>query len=628
MVCTIDIRRAFPSADKHVVAEVLRAEGVRGELFNAIMAMISNGKFRPGLRRGVDGGDVSADVGLFEGAVLSPRLFSLLLNPLARKLRSLGYGVEFRGQWIGALYYMDDIVLIANTEEEMNSALDVVLAWAFRFRMLVNSGKTHVMATRPNDQALPRLPKRITRTWTPQRVRAVPRDVGPDPARVELDLEVETSLVYLGIRFGVEISDMFKAHHESRQMQTYRDLRRALEARRDTEYMSLATMLDPLLQYARNLVCDVAALPALTDGQAGYVNRLDALGMSVALGDAVPTRKGAFLPMAPIAHVFGIGSSAGHILYRRLMFAYALDASRRRPERRALVDGIVAEVAGMYAKDRDRTVTGAIFKAIKQASALELPPKRGPGVRAGASARCDNDTINARDGPRPDVPRPPRAPEHWPDSSGVKRGVWKAWARRAQRLFDRREKRRQLWSLETGLKTAGILRAMTNGGYGPTRKYLKSIARKPLADHPHSAQVAATAGVWWMAPLTTMPPIPGVDVGSDWRYQRCALAGCTVRSMQPMSHLIYGKVDGEEKCGGDRCTGNAFLAQAIAIVTAHKRSALLQTLPDGSLKRLAFLLGGRQGTKPALSAALVRAFVRTWGVLSRDLRRSAGNSRV
>ena len=214
------------------------------------------------------------------------------------------------------------------------------------------------------------------------------------------------------------------------------------------------------------------------------------------MGDAVPTRKGALLAFAPIAHVFGIGSSKGHILYRRLMFAYALDASRRRPERRALVDEMVAEVAGLRAKDRDRTTTGAIFRAIRAASDIERPPRRGAGVRAGVSARGDNDTINARDGPRPEVPRPPRAPEDWPDISGVTRVAWKASARRVQRLFDQREKQRQLWSEATGLDTAGIIRAMSNGGCGPTRKYLKAIARQSLADHPHSALVAVVAGVW------------------------------------------------------------------------------------------------------------------------------------
>ena len=48
--------------------------------------------------------------------------------------------------------------------------------------------------------------------------------------------------------------------------------------------MSMAMMFDPLLQHARNLVCDVAAMPALTGVQAGYVSRLDALGMSICIG--------------------------------------------------------------------------------------------------------------------------------------------------------------------------------------------------------------------------------------------------------------------------------------------------------------------------------------------------------
>ena len=87
--------------------------------------------------------------------------------------------------------------------------------------------------------------------------------------------------------------------------------------------------------------------------------------------------------------------------------------------------------------------------------------------------------------------------------------------------------------------------------------------------------------------------------------------------------LDIGGVDGEQRCGGDRRVGDAFLAKSSGIATSHNRRAQLEALPAGSLERLAFLLGGKRGTRPALSAALAGAFGVTWGVLSRDLRRSA-----
>ena len=97
-VCTIDIKRAFPSTDKHVVAEILREQGVRGDIFRAVMALITDTSFRPGVRRGVDAPtDVPAGIGVFEGAVLSPRICSLLMGPLARRLRAAGVGVRFQG---------------------------------------------------------------------------------------------------------------------------------------------------------------------------------------------------------------------------------------------------------------------------------------------------------------------------------------------------------------------------------------------------------------------------------------------------------------------------------------------------------------------------------------------------
>jgi hypothetical protein len=135
-VCTIDIKRAFPSTDKHVVAEILREQGVRGDIFRAVMALITDTSFRPGVRRGVDAPtDVPAGIGVFEGAVLSPRICSLLMGPLARRLRAAGVGVRFQGHWAGALFFMDDIVLICDSEKQLRQAIGIVLQWAFEMRL-------------------------------------------------------------------------------------------------------------------------------------------------------------------------------------------------------------------------------------------------------------------------------------------------------------------------------------------------------------------------------------------------------------------------------------------------------------------------------------------------------------
>lgn len=127
-VCTKDIKRAFPSTDKHVVAEIVCEQGVRGDIFRVVMAFITDTAFRPGMRRGVDAPtDVPAGIGVFEGAVLSPRILSLLMGPLTRRLKLAGVGVKFLGYWARALFFTDDIALICDTENLLAEAIGIVL---------------------------------------------------------------------------------------------------------------------------------------------------------------------------------------------------------------------------------------------------------------------------------------------------------------------------------------------------------------------------------------------------------------------------------------------------------------------------------------------------------------------
>ena len=93
--------------------------------------------------------------------------------------------------------------------------------------------------------------------------------------------------------------------------------------------------LMPLMQYARPSVCDVASrlVPPGTE--------IDMINHVYLLGDAVLTRSGTRPVRQLVESVFGTGSAAVHIILRRLTYAFALDASRRRPDRQELVDEAV-----------------------------------------------------------------------------------------------------------------------------------------------------------------------------------------------------------------------------------------------------------------------------------------------
>ena len=64
---------------------------------------------------------------------------------LAEELKRKGLGVEIKGHWIGACFFADDIVLVAETSKELQEMLDLVGRFAKDWRMQINAKKCGVL---------------------------------------------------------------------------------------------------------------------------------------------------------------------------------------------------------------------------------------------------------------------------------------------------------------------------------------------------------------------------------------------------------------------------------------------------------------------------------------------------
>ena len=84
--------------------------------------------------------------GTRQGAVLSPFLFSLLISPLVDELQALGMGTSFGHLRIGCLMFADDIVLIADSERELQSMMNIATVFFRKWRFQVSAGKTRVVS--------------------------------------------------------------------------------------------------------------------------------------------------------------------------------------------------------------------------------------------------------------------------------------------------------------------------------------------------------------------------------------------------------------------------------------------------------------------------------------------------
>ena len=115
-----------------------------GHLLNAIKSLYSNILCSVKLNTfTTDWFEVTC--GLKKGCSLSPMLFNLYINDLALKIDALGKGVEVDDTRVSVLLYADDIVLIAESEMDLQAMLDTLGAWSKNNLITINVAKSNIV---------------------------------------------------------------------------------------------------------------------------------------------------------------------------------------------------------------------------------------------------------------------------------------------------------------------------------------------------------------------------------------------------------------------------------------------------------------------------------------------------
>ena len=140
----IDFKKAYDSVNRDILWMKLEKLGFNGHLLNAIKSLYSNILCSVKLNTfTTDWFEVTC--GLKQGCSLSPMLFNLYINDLALKIDALGKGVEVDDTRVSVLLYADDIVLIAESEMDLQAMLDTLGAWSKNNLITINVAKSNIV---------------------------------------------------------------------------------------------------------------------------------------------------------------------------------------------------------------------------------------------------------------------------------------------------------------------------------------------------------------------------------------------------------------------------------------------------------------------------------------------------
>ena len=194
-----DIGGAYPRTSRDILWRCLRDKGIVGGMLQSLQRLFADNTVRLGIAPGCFTRPVTRATGVAEGRVLSPLLFVLVADTLVAELQRAG-GVQFAEQWVGAIMFMDDVVLLAEDDAQFRSMYNALRSWCFRYRYDLEMSKLHVLTVEPAGGG--RVGESLEWDWVATDAAGVA--LGQAPVRVGVTFEERA--VYLGVTIDHTLS--------------------------------------------------------------------------------------------------------------------------------------------------------------------------------------------------------------------------------------------------------------------------------------------------------------------------------------------------------------------------------------------------------------------------------------
>jgi hypothetical protein len=141
----LDLKKAYDSVDRPTLWRKLANMGINGRFLRSLQAMYEGDNVVTDVN-GVTTRPVYLGRGLRQGCSLSPLLFALYIAELGQELTLCDQGVKLFRVIINAIFFADDIVLVARTADGLRELLQVVQRHCKDLKMVLSKEKSKVLS--------------------------------------------------------------------------------------------------------------------------------------------------------------------------------------------------------------------------------------------------------------------------------------------------------------------------------------------------------------------------------------------------------------------------------------------------------------------------------------------------
>jgi hypothetical protein len=142
--CFVDFTKAYDTIPRDLLWQKLESLGVRGWFLDTIKSLYGAVPMAVKTAQGLTATFESV-MGVKQGCPLSPTLFGLYIDDFEQVLAAHQLMLDLpslSGRRIPALLYADDLALVSTSAKGLQAQLDVLQAYATKWRLTVNIGKT------------------------------------------------------------------------------------------------------------------------------------------------------------------------------------------------------------------------------------------------------------------------------------------------------------------------------------------------------------------------------------------------------------------------------------------------------------------------------------------------------